>query len=418
MCVTALLLVAASQLIRNLRTPSRQGAFGLGVLLGALYLAKAAQFLLDGVVVGTMFLFYVYTHGRRATALCAALAAGLALVAVPWIAVLSLHYGRVTFSDSPKIATLWRIAGKEGLVHPQSVPFGVGRLVHPTRKIFTAPDVFEFATPIAATYPPGRDPAYWLDGLSVQLPLRMSLYVFYWNMYGYTKLFLESYPVLTVGLVLLALLAGSCRPGQPALRSGLIGAAPLLLWSVAAFLMYAAVVVEYRYLSGALIILCVTVIAVGLRTITDSPRRQLVAHVSVAVVGLGLVVPELVNIYGQARRIVEECTGRSVPFHRDLAIARAVESAGVPVRSRIATIGYSATHYFARLGRLHIAAEVIDPEVTKFWRMAPVERELLYSNLRSYDVTAVVTATAPENSVNAGWIPLAGTPYWLLLLKK
>ena len=51
--------------------------------------------------------------------------------------------------------------------HWQGGPPGNGAPVHPTRQVATNPDIFEFAAPIAGTYPPWYDPTYWDEGARV-----------------------------------------------------------------------------------------------------------------------------------------------------------------------------------------------------------------------------------------------------------
>jgi hypothetical protein len=44
---------------------------------------------------------------------------------------------------------------------------------HPTRQIYGGPAVYEFATPIAGTYPVWYDPSYWYAGLDSSMhPMR------------------------------------------------------------------------------------------------------------------------------------------------------------------------------------------------------------------------------------------------------
>jgi hypothetical protein len=414
MCVTVLLLIAASHLLRHLTLPSWYGAFLMGCLLGALYLAKAAQLPLDAVILS--WLLFLYGRSKRPTILRLSVVTGLALFTVPWITVLSLHYGRLTFSDSGKMGQLWLVGLQRGMLHPDHVPLIVGSPTHPTRKIFSSPDVFEFSTPIPGTYPAWRDVSYWLDGLSVRLPLGRQIGVFVGNLNFYVKVAIKYYTLLTSVLLVLTGLVVFWRDGTAEVRSTVIRASYLLFWSLAAFLLYACVWVEYRYLAGPLIVFCLSIVGVVLRATEKSPSYNMAAHAVVMVLGVGLLAPQFVAICGRTMVLVREVSG-GARVHQHREIANAIRLSGLSPQSRIASVGYSFEHYFARLARVTIVAEVIDSEVPAFWSMPPQQRDVLYRRLRSYDVKAIVAASAPDTCLQTGWIPLAGTPYRLLLLR-
>ena len=45
------------------------------------------------------------------------------------------------------------------------------RALHPTRKILSWPEVYEFATPVSGTYPVFYDPTYWWAGVDTRMHL-------------------------------------------------------------------------------------------------------------------------------------------------------------------------------------------------------------------------------------------------------
>jgi hypothetical protein len=102
---------------------------GAGTSLGAAYLAKAAALPVGVLAIAAMATLHVARREaplRRATVGAAVTSAGLLAVAAPWIAVLSLHYGRPTFSTSGPIN------------HAIVGPADAGRS-HPTFRTFHTP---------------------------------------------------------------------------------------------------------------------------------------------------------------------------------------------------------------------------------------------------------------------------------------
>jgi hypothetical protein len=105
--------------------PTRPGAqVGAGLLLGAAYLAKAIAFPFTFLFLPAMSAMLLIT-GRAAarTVLWAGVRtmAAFAVIAAPWVIVLSLHYGRPVFSTSGAVAHA--IAGPKDMErdHPASV---------------------------------------------------------------------------------------------------------------------------------------------------------------------------------------------------------------------------------------------------------------------------------------------------------
>src|SRR5205807_3914272 len=74
----------------------------------------------------------------------------------------------VTLGESGKLNYAWNVNGLP-FVNWQGESPGSGRPVHPTRKIFPSPPVYEFAAPIGGTYPPWYDPAYWYEGVKLRV---------------------------------------------------------------------------------------------------------------------------------------------------------------------------------------------------------------------------------------------------------
>ena len=164
LCVAVLVYLATALLFRIRGGRGNLLVFaGLGALLGLGYLAKAAMFPLAFV-----FLFSAFCLNRIAgsSLLAAALRTLVATVlfagiALPFILALSAAKGRPTFGDSGRINYAEYVNRATRFVHWRGEPAGTGTPLHPSRKIFSDPDVFEFSSPVQGSYPPWYDPSYW-----------------------------------------------------------------------------------------------------------------------------------------------------------------------------------------------------------------------------------------------------------------
>ncbi len=159
MFVTALVYLAAGVLVRINLGDTRWWRFALlGVVLGAAYLSKAAMF-----PIGFAFVIAAgLAVGDRRVGIRRALLTLVVFLAVsaPFITALSISKGRFTFSDAGKLAYTWFVDGRTEATNWQGEPQGTGTPAHATRVLHTEPTVYEYATPIAGTWPPWYDASY------------------------------------------------------------------------------------------------------------------------------------------------------------------------------------------------------------------------------------------------------------------
>jgi len=235
--------VAAGLLVRIAAGDQRARQFtALGVTLGLGYLAKA-PFLPIGVV---CLLIAGVLGRKRALLTCAVFAA----IAGPYVWALSEAKGRSTFGDSAKLNVAWHVNGLPNS-NWQGGPGGNGRPVHPTRQLSAEPAIFEFAQPIAGTYPPWYDPAYWNEGVRVAYrPREFARAVLEQvRLYGYW-LHHRQLPLL-FALLALFLLSSSKRDALGRLNT----LWPVLALGAMPFAMFAPVHAESRYLAPFFVLL-------------------------------------------------------------------------------------------------------------------------------------------------------------------
>ncbi len=141
----------------------------LGFTLRCAYLTKTFYVPMTFVFLPTAWLA---TENPRKTLKQAVLGfAVFALVAGPWIAVLSRAKNRVTFGDVGKLNFAMMIDQI-----PQ--PFfwqgenNTGTPKHPVRQLLSKPRLYEYAVPVGGTYPPAYDTSYWMEGVRPHFGLR------------------------------------------------------------------------------------------------------------------------------------------------------------------------------------------------------------------------------------------------------
>ncbi|HYX42478.1 MAG TPA: hypothetical protein VE821_12310, partial [Pyrinomonadaceae bacterium] len=128
----------------------------LGLILGVGYLTKTIMFPLAFVWLACAVLT-IKPRRRSAPRIVVALLVFLS-VAIPFVVTLSLHQQRLTIGDSARLNYAWYVNRVTPFTHWQGEPADSGTPAHPTRQIFTAPNIYEFAAPVAGTYPPWFDP--------------------------------------------------------------------------------------------------------------------------------------------------------------------------------------------------------------------------------------------------------------------
>ena len=164
--VTASALLAAGLLLRmEVAGGARKALYvWFGVCLGFGYLAKAILFPMAFVFLAMMIAISKSSLRRNSRWLALAMLIFVA-IASPEIVLLSHAKGRITFSDTAKLNLAW-FNYQLPYRNWQGQPPGTGTPVHPTRKLFDHPAVYEFNGPLRSSYPPWFDPSYWNEGLS------------------------------------------------------------------------------------------------------------------------------------------------------------------------------------------------------------------------------------------------------------
>jgi hypothetical protein len=418
MCVAACVYLAGGLLLRIGSGAATRKTFAiLGAMLGVGYLAKAAMFPLAFVFLAAA----VLAQGKVSRGVTRVLPAVLAfaIVAGPFLVALSAASGHFTFSEVGKLTYL---------KHVHEVPFphwqpGVvelpGAPEHPVQVIAEHPTIYEFASPVAGTYPLSFDPYYWYEGLVPTVDLGRQLKALAINLRFYFDLFFQIQgPFLGIVLVLTLMALLHRQPGL-AYTGWTLG-----LVAVAAFAMYALVHVTYRYIGPFVVIFWAgLLLSVRLKALPATGRW-------LAVSGGALIFSLAVNIaafhleglnalFGyvpSSGGFVSGVGTVSTVSARPSEVAQGLVELDLQKGDRVGFIGYSFDAFWARLARLKIVAEIVPEEADEFWRADLDRQEELLRSFSNLGVSAVVAQTLPSDGVMPpGWTQIGQTRYYAYL---
>ena len=398
LAVAAIAFLASALLIRIRLGRAGWGSYAvLGAVLGVGYLFKSPLFPL-----GFVFLFAAAfcAESTGAGARRALVGLGIMLaIAGPYICAISLQKHRPTFGDSGRLAYIWFVDGAS-FVHLSRSGTAAGTPAHPTRKILDSPPVYEFATPIAGSYPPWYDPSYWYEGVQPQLDLAGQWRVVKASLEAYASIFLGRRAFLLLCLAALFVLQG--RSGVPfaALRERW----PVLLPALAALAMFALVYVEPRYVGGFVLIVWVTLLSAVRLPATTLARSLLRVITAVVVIAATVVL---------LSHAVAELRNPAASRNTQWEVAKAIhEEFGLAEHTRVACLGYCFNAYWARLGRFRIVAEIPSLGANEFWSASPERQERALDALASTGSRLVVAQTLPRFTSTEGWHRIGDTGYY------
>jgi hypothetical protein len=308
-----------------------------GVALGLAYLARAAYFPLAVLCVGGMAALF---RDRRV----ALAGAAFALVAGPFVIAISMAKGHFTYGEAGKLNYAWQVNGAARSYHWQGEGRDVGTPLHPTRKVMDSPEVFEFATPVAGTYPPWYDPSYWYAGVHPRFSFSRQWPVFC----RYARYWLALLLVTPGLIVTLPSILRSRDAAVAAFRKiGWLVALPLVACG-----MYCLLVVDARHVAVFLAVIGMAVLGVAHRQLRL--RRWMLTCAYMSTVGF-IAFPTAIGLYA----VLADATHGAERFGNPAwAISQGMAAAGLRPGDRIGYIGCGINAYRARLSRVKIVADV------------------------------------------------------------
>jgi 4-amino-4-deoxy-L-arabinose transferase-like glycosyltransferase len=366
---TALLCLA---IVLRIRASARLGlgwCLLLGLTAGIGYLAKAPLLPLFPVLALAVGVAPATSSWRSGGLRATVATAALLIVAVPWVLGLDDKYNLRTYSESSDLNRLWVVSRTAPLVHWREDTYEGGTSKHPTRVVLESPVVYEFGQPVSGTYPPWKDPAYWMAGARPKVDLR-----------GHARqlgdsagrlgaeLWQGGYGLLTV-LFIVGLVVRWRREGTPAAGTYVTTLVrdtwPLLLFGTAGLLMFSLVLVEKRYVAAFWFALF-AVMAWGLTMPSPSsyPKVDAWLLAAAAVPFMVAIAPSVTFALWVTIRGPEVApTPFDLPptYHHRAAVE--LRRLGIESGTPVAVFGGAGAHqfafdeYWARLCRARIVAE-------------------------------------------------------------
>jgi len=400
MLVAAMVYLIAATILQIRKTASLALFIKLGLLLGIGYWFKAVMFPLSFLFA---FIACAAAPRRQKRYLKTAVALLLfAVVSAPLATMLSIKDGRFTFGNSGWLNYSSYVSPGGRVRNWQGQPAASGTPLHATRKVFANPDIFEFAQPIAGTYPPSDDPPYWNAGRKWTFSIRAQAGAIAHHLILYTNLFLLDQAGILVVVLALLFCAGRTREIFMAYW-------PLLAIMAGALGTYALVHVENRFL-GAYIVLFWMALLLGVKLPSSTARNRLSQYLLIA-----MAVSCLMSVAGDNYRLNRDSASYTAAL--DLQVAKQLEAAGVHHGDQIAMIGRGNWDYYAQFAGSKIIAEIMDQDTTTFWISSPELRTEVYRAFSGTGAIALVTRP-PATSLDPGWIKLGDTPYYMRWLQR
>ncbi len=416
MITMALNLATALLLLRVYENPKDYKALvKLGAVLGLSYLCKAAMLPISFVCIAIALRL---GRGKaRVVTRATALLLPMVLLCTPWVIALRVHQGVWTFGESGRLNYAWEVDGAARITHWQGEPGDIGTPLHPTRLIFSHPNVYEFGSPLNATYPPWYDPSYWYAGVSPHFHIGRQLKVL--SIYlRYSAALLCIMPgCLTAVLVVMFSKRRDCFLAS--CRSWWFLLAP----SFATILLYCFVYVDTRYIAGPVVIIGLIVLGSAVPLCTTQQQLDLARITAFCVF---LYFGGIATGMGLFREIFLPNAPASTDQQSFLAAE--VRSLGLKRGDQIAYVGFGINAYWALLNGMRVTAEVPVgysrsgelsnyvtedyTDVYEFWNSSAATKEEIYSRLKNDGVRAIVANVIPAGTNMDGWVRLNGMePY-------
>jgi hypothetical protein len=411
LCVAATTFAAATVLLSFKEDQVSRARFVLlGAVLGIGYLFKAIFFPL-----ALLFLVAAAWEPRVWAVkwrLCLSLLTFL-LIASPLIVALSMKYGHLTYGETGKNAYRTDVLLMP-LVHWQGGPPGSGIPEHPTRRILENPDVYEFAAPIVATYPPWYDPTYWNAGAQLRVDIWKHGRAIIRNLkrVGFALWF--AIPVVLILIIV--------RRYSRIDTASLLYFKSLWLVGIGNLTFYVILLVEPRYLAGCLPMLAILALAAIRRTAKSARTMGAVIAVLLALgvaVEIGPRLAKATAVLGASRGDVRNDAW---------LVAEEFKRVGVKAGTPVAAIDRQDQWHWspaligdwALLARVPVVSEVfqLDPnDGMQFWQVSPERQAKALDALRGTGARVVVASGIPASANTTGWVRIQSSDYYYRFLE-
>jgi hypothetical protein len=383
---------AAALYFRALRLSNRAPYIALGCALALGYFAKAIIF--PAAVILFVVLLVCRYRSRPHVKNVLVAAGTLVLISAPQIIAISARVGHVTISEAGRLNYLWYVQGLHQFEGWTGTPGGDMPL-HGPRQVISDPEVLEFATPVAGTYPLWYDPAYWYAGAKIHFDSKKQFDAVAECLNFYRDFF----PVLFFplgGLVALAIVSISAhrRPNDAECW--------FMLWPATMVLVYTMINIEFRYLAPWLILFFIGGYGAVLW------RNSFLERVLLLSLALILLIPPVLRLGVTLR------TPSARELSKEIRVTRDLTKMGINPGDGIATVGKGFNHYYAHAARVHIVAQITNAD--DFWSLSADDALEVEQSVGRTGAKALVGSYRPSSFQPNSWRSVAGTGYSILPL--
>jgi hypothetical protein len=333
------------------------------------------------------------------------------LIAVPFVSAISKSKGRFTIGDSARLNWAWNI-NHLPRHHWQGEDPQFGAPLHPTRKLFAAPDIYVFDGPFSATYADWYDPSYWYDGYRPVFDAGSVLREIEINGLLYWKIFFGIQIGAVAAWIFLSLNGGQGGGSLSSLEENWL----VFLPAAAALCMYAVVYAEKRYVAPFFVLLWM-----GLFYAIRVPARfadRRATRLAVALGSIFILLPSVGPVLHQSGR-KDFFNGEKAP--RQVEIAEGLHRMGIEAGDKVAWIRpqiFDSDHNYewARLARVRIIAEIPGSDEEAFWTARPSVQAAALRAFQSTSAKALIVTQLPKGAPLLNWLPVGATGYYLRFL--
>lgn len=405
LCVTIFLYLAFGLLVRIWRGVHDWTVFILlGCVLGLGYLTRAYLFPLAFVFLACAL--FCVRNLKQAVPRALVSAAIFLTLALPLAVAISKTQDRAMFGDHFSVKYLTHVNGLDWYVDAGASEFGTP--LHPPRKVFEAPKIYEFATSYRETYPLHYRHSFWQEGLKPKFRLGEYLkYLVGMGVYYNYVAFVHHLGAVFAVFFILFLMSQS--------RSkNLFRQWPLLIPALFALGIFFVIHPAWRYIFPFVTVLILALFSsIELR---PSPEAKKLITYSILIV-TALIWIQIVA-YGSKRvgkSVSDFLQGETPSSHMEWQVADGLKQMEVQEGEPVALLG-SQDAYWPRLIRSQIVSEMPTEQIEFFWRSEP---DLQAEALKAFQTTGakvVVAVDAPPAALKRGWKRIGQTHHYAYFL--
>jgi hypothetical protein len=335
------------------------------------------------------------------------------IVTLPFEILISAKGGHFTFGEAGSITYVRYV---NGVIYPhwQGEPPGNGTPIHPSRKIFYYPPIYEFGFPIQSTYPISLNPVYWYEGVEAHFDLAQQARLLLASVLYYADLFFGQLGGVMAGVFVLYLLAGWRKMSL----LEMIRVWGIAIPALAGFALYALVLVEGRYI-GVFVILLMADLFGNISLPDTAVSKRLipgVAGIIALILFTNLMAFNLQGVTTLNQNRASQSEERHPPSWPG-EVAEALHDLGIQPGDSVAVIGYGFDSFWARLARVRIVAEMLGIEADPFWTGDPSLQAQVIEAFTQTGAKAIIAEDVPAYAMLDSWLPVNETNYYIYLTR-